>query len=668
MSSKFKLFNFVVVVVSSAFMHYGVLAQNRVIEIDSINVTRSRSVKLVEQSAPVQTIRAQKLELLGINDLSEALNTFSGVQINNYGGVGGMKTVSVRSLGAHHTAVSYDGVVMSNAQGGTIDIGDVMLNNIDEISLSIGQSDDIFQSARSFTLSGLLMLKSKAPQFYSSNVLASAGIEVGSFGLYNPSINFAYKITDRWKLSLNSNWMISDGEYPFTLVNNETITTEWRKNSDVNRIIGEMNLYGDVGRSGKLYFKGNYLNSERGLPGGVVYYNDDATERLWDEDGQFQSGYRNEFNDRWALDTNVKYSYAWTRYIDVDNKYTGGMLDDRYTQQEYYASAAVRYTPTDNLTFTFAQDLFENRLVTDMSEGDDSSISPNRFNVNSSLAAQYKLPRLTVTASLLAIYNHEWLSDDSSGSVAPDRKRLSPSLSGSYKLLKSSDLRVRASVKDSYRVPTFNELYYARFGNTSILPERAMQYNMGLTYGGKLFDYTTISVDGYYNRIEDKIIAIPTMFIWTMINLGQVDITGLDFNLNSHFTIASQLKCNLTANYSYQHAVDATEDSKTYGHQIAYTPRHSSNVSLTVLNDWFDLGYSVAMVGDRYSTNQNIESNLIAGYAEQNITLGRDFVFKKLDFRVQAKVLNVADVNYDVIKFYPMPGRQYRVSIKFNYK
>lgn len=57
-----------------------------------------------------------------------------------------MKTVSIRGMGAQHTAVSYDGVTMSNVQSGQIDISRFSLDNVSMITLSIGQSDDTFQA------------------------------------------------------------------------------------------------------------------------------------------------------------------------------------------------------------------------------------------------------------------------------------------------------------------------------------------------------------------------------------------------------------------------------------------------------------------------------------------------------------------------------------------
>ena len=84
--------------------------------------------------------------------------------------------------------------------------------------------------------------------------------------------------------------------------------------------------------------------------------------------------------------------------------------------------------------------------------------------------------------------------------------------------------------KNTFRVPTFNDLYYLRIGNTSLRPEKAREYNIGVTWNGKPFSFTdflSITLDGYYNEVTDKIVAFPSTYVWKMQNYGTVHITGL---------------------------------------------------------------------------------------------------------------------------------------------
>ncbi len=642
--------------------------ENKDHDIEAITVSTNVSQPSIKQGAVVQTMRSEKIEALGMDGLHDVVRSFAGVNITDYGGLGGVKTVSVRSLGAHHTAVSYDGVVISNAQGGQVDIGSFSLENIEEVSLTIGQGDEIFQGARNFESSGVLKLKSAAPNFVDQKIKVGLQAEAGSFGYYNPALDLAAKISDEWSMRVVSDWMKTDGDYPFTLVNGQIVTEEIRNNSDVERLRAELNVYGTVGsKGGKLNIKGSYLDSERGLPGSVIYYNTRANERLWDKSRFVQASYSVDLSSKWSVQSSAKYDYAWTKYADWDTRYQDNYLENRYTQQEYYLSGTLLFKPSKRWSFSFAQDVFENILVTTLNDCPD----PYRLSLYSAFAAQYRTERLTATASLLGVHINEWALNDTY-EIAPDREHLSPSASLSYQILADHDLRMRLSVKDAYRLPTFTDLYYSTMGNTDLKAERAMQYNIGVTYGGNplpsIMDYATISVDAYYNEVHDKIVAIPTMFLWRMINLGEVEIKGLDVNLSTYFTLFDSVKLNVSGNYTYQDAVDVTDPAdKNYGDQIPYTALHSGNMALTLQHKWFDLGYRATMVGNRYSLPQNIDVNLIEGYIDQNINISRSFDFAHFSMRLRAEVLNLCDVNYDVIKNYPMPGRQYRFSVKFTY-
>ena len=46
------------------------------------------------------------------------------------------------------------------------------------------------------------------------------------------------------------------------------------------------------------------------------------------------------------------------------------------------------------------------------------------------------------------------------------------------------------------------------------------------------------------------------MFIWNMVNLGKVEIWGVDANINTTFQLAKHYSLLLTGNYTYQYAVD----------------------------------------------------------------------------------------------------------------
>jgi hypothetical protein len=249
--------------------------------LDVATVSTQRNAAVVSLS-PVQTITKTKIERLGTIGLHEVLNQSSGVSIKDYGGIGGLKTVSVRNMGASHTAVIYDGIAISDAQNGQVDISRFDLDDITSVSISIGQEDDIFCSARHMTSAGTLRIESTKPSFSKGPTEVNTSMVFGSFGTYLPYVALKQKIGSQYALKASLNGTFSKGDYPFELRNGSVTTLEKRINSDVRSYGAETDFYADWSSRGRLKAKINLHSSERGLPGSVILYTQNAYERLWD--------------------------------------------------------------------------------------------------------------------------------------------------------------------------------------------------------------------------------------------------------------------------------------------------------------------------------------------------------------------------------------------------
>ena len=79
-----------------------------------------------QEVVPVQMLSGEKLRSLGTHSIADAIRYFSGVQIKDFGGIGGLKSINVRSLGSQHVGVFYDGVELGNAQNGIVDLPSTM--------------------------------------------------------------------------------------------------------------------------------------------------------------------------------------------------------------------------------------------------------------------------------------------------------------------------------------------------------------------------------------------------------------------------------------------------------------------------------------------------------------------------------------------------------------
>ncbi len=89
------------------------------IRVDTVLVTGRR---IENDVVPAQVLTGRELQRLNTVSVADAIRYFSGVQIKDYGGIGGLKTVNIRSMGSQHVGVFYDGVQLGNAQNGQIDL------------------------------------------------------------------------------------------------------------------------------------------------------------------------------------------------------------------------------------------------------------------------------------------------------------------------------------------------------------------------------------------------------------------------------------------------------------------------------------------------------------------------------------------------------------------
>ncbi len=132
--------------------------------LDTIEVVGRRRPSASASAVPLQAISRERAAVLGLDEVSEAVRRFSGVTLQDYGGIGGLKTVSVRGLGAKHTDVTYDGLSLTDAQSGQTDLSRFSLAGVDGITLSVGQPDEFFVPARNYARSSVLNIVTSRPQ------------------------------------------------------------------------------------------------------------------------------------------------------------------------------------------------------------------------------------------------------------------------------------------------------------------------------------------------------------------------------------------------------------------------------------------------------------------------------------------------------------------------
>lgn len=636
--------------------------------LDEVVVTSKLTFREV---IPSQKLSGEQLAKLNTHSVADALRYFAGLQLKDYGGVGGIKTVNIRSMGTNHLGIYYDGVELGNAQNGQIDLGQFSLDNVDEVTLYNGQKSAIFQTASDFGHAGSVYIRTRRPWFsYGETHHAHFNVKYGSSDMIRLSGVYEQKLTDRLSASFSGGFVNASGKYKFRYRRvNVDGTTAWdttavRQNGDIHAERLEANLHG-VLDEGYWSVKGYFYNSERGIPGAIVNNVWKRGERQWDLNTFWQAQWQKSFSDRFSSRAMAKYAFYRTRYINRDS--TQLPVDNTYYQQEWYFTTSHVYEILPNWSASLSYDLRWNKL----NATSYGFAYPTRLSNLVAVATAVDYSRVKLQASLLASIIKDHTRENGG---QPTLTRWTPAFFAHFYPLKSRIWSLRAFVKRSFRMPTFNDLYYTDMGNAYLKPETATQYDIGTvlrkSWTSGLLRHVALQADGYYNTVKDKIIAYPKgqQFRWTMLNLGSVHIHGVDIEAEADLQPLPGLTVTGRVQYTYQDARDVTDPSTPYYRdQIPYIPWHSGSAILGLAYKGFDLNYSFIYAGKRYNEQENIIYNHMEPWYTNDISLSYGFKRKKTTYKLTLEVNNLLSQDYDVIVNYPMPKRNYVAGIKIEY-
>ncbi len=500
-------------------------------DLNGVEIMSTHSFEDVIPSQSLDSVMLQRMQSLSVAD---ALRHFAGVQVKDYGGIGGIKTVNVRSMGSEHLGVYYDGIELGNAQNGQIDLGQFSLDNVEQITLYNGQKSSLMQTASDYGNAGSVYIRTRQPRFTAHRTTNFRGrVRYGLGNQLQLSAVLEQCLSSNTTASLSVGTLTSDGHYSFRYKRTNSDgttaydTTAVRQNGDVQLLRAEANVYGILPR-GSWSAKAYTYQSNRGIPGAIVNNVWRREERQCDANTFVQAMFQQDITNAYSMRVLAKYANYYTHYQNRDT--TTMLANNHYRQQEAYLSTTHALQIMPWLSASAAYDVRYSTLHADVY----SCPQPRRWSHLASLATAITLPHLTAQASLLYTYAKDHGKSAQSGATVVGAdfsvSRLTPAFFFCYTPFRRSPFSLRGYVKHSFRMPTFNDLYYAEIGNSNLKPERATQYDLGVKYS---FDipHTTFRVDvtasGYYNAVHDKIIAYPKgqQFRWTMLNLGRVYIS-----------------------------------------------------------------------------------------------------------------------------------------------
>ena len=562
--------------------------------------------------------RTDTLSIKNSFNISDLLHQSPGLLVGDYGGLAGLKTVSLRGMGSPHTAIYIDGVRVGNVQSGQGDLGMLGIENYSAAVVDYAQNSISFNTAR--------------PVFSDSPVSGNIRFNAGSFGTYLPSARLDFRISDRISLSANATGVFSKGNFIYG-------DGQERTNNDLSQVRAGVDLFGLID-SGDYHVKAYYNSSDRGTPGSLSWPSED---RQKDMNAFVQGMFRKRFSPLYTLRISAKGSYD-------DIYYTSSWGDSQYGQTEVQINSSHVFRISRWLNISTAADLQWDKLAS-------TNYNASRLTGFSALTASFRSERLAANIGLE--YNGTFDKD------ALSRKAVSPSMD--FRLTLTEGLDLVGFARGAYRIPMFNELYYVGYGNPDLKPEDAWLTDLGLDYNKALTSSWSLKakIDGFYNLLTNKITSAPTAEdpnIWLPFNIGKVRSAGFDLMAGSDYE-SGKWACSAEVRYSYQSTVDKTPDSYTFDQQIAYIARHSVTADASV--SWKGYAFNPRFMMKAGRTDS---AGSLADWNTLDLNLSKTFSFgRSCNLTVNVAAKNILDSRYELVSGYPMPGRSFIGGIGFTF-
>ncbi len=634
-------------------------------ETDTLAAASVYSVKRLPVVRPVESARLEgNVRQLQVADI---LRRFTGLQVKDYGGAGGLKTVNVRGLGSEHVGIFLDGIRIDNAQNMQVDLGRLSADALDLVELYNGVKSSRLQSAQAYTSAAAVHLSAAAP--------VRSGLRLrlkgGTLGTIAPSLRLDRLLAPGLSLRTSAELLRSAGRYHYPCFD----TTLVRENGDITALRLEAQLYGQV-PGGKWTIKAGSYGSERGFPGPVIRRAAGfpfSAERQADQDILVQGSWEQEWSARYATALRARYSNDYMHYDTHPERNPMALpYDLHYRQQSGFLSLAQSLVLAGPWSLDLATDVQVNSLRSDMGQ----FVTPLRTTLTGALASRWAWEHFRAAAHLAWLGAWDHFQTPQAGGWSREktfRNAWMPAVSLSWEPCPS--LRAEAFAQQSYRLPSFNDLYYSLIGNAALVPESARQLGVNLEVSAGKAPWTgSLRISPYLNRIEQKIVAIPTasQFRWTMLNIGLVDMTGVDVKAEGGWQ-GPDGAITLCLRYSFQEALDhSNPGSLTYGNQIPYLPRHSGSASLLARWKRWNFQWDSSFCGIRWSRSANTSDYAIPPWTLSDAALSRDIPLGRGGngaplLNIGLQVGNVFNRPYQVVQGYPMPGTQAVFSLELSW-
>lgn len=607
---------------------------------EQVTVTATRvPTRLAEAPAPIAVFVARDIARLPVRNVSELVALSPGAVLRDYGGTGTLQLASLRGMGAEYTLVLLNGLRLNHAQNASVDLGQLSLRQVERVEIARGGFTALYGSS---ALGGVVNIVTAQ-----RDVRPALQLGFGAFGWKQGQLSLGSS-GRQGRLFADFQYEEADNDFSFTPSRGGDAIT--RQNADMIRrsltaggtlLMDEasLTLFAD-------------LHSHRAGTPGAVFSQTQGTARQNDDGALLSAQLDWQLSGHQRLRLSSGVQMARQEYLDPGLLFDGQELHSIYDTRRLSLSALLDHAFAGGHRISVGVESAQ-----DVLESDEVRASPHRLQGAAFAAGDIVFSLGSVPLHLYPSLRWDGLRDD-----IDDRafSVLTPSVGLQARLLPW--LSARARWARSFSAPTFNQLYWREGGNPDLRPEYSTALEGGLTYSGSGL-LRAVEVTAFSHDITDKIVWAPGSGIyWAPNNIQQVRSRGLETSVDLRF-FRDKLALQLNAQWNSARKLNASFiGDATADKQLIYVPELSGSALLGVsIHPQLSASATLRVLGTRYYTETNDAS--LPAHAVLDAAVSGRVPLDGLDVEAKLEVRNLLDTAYDVVAFYPMPGRHARFHI-----
>jgi vitamin B12 transporter len=590
--------------------------------------------------AAVTVLDSTTLQRLRPMQVSDVMTMIPGLFVKDYGGLGGMKSVSLRGGSASQTLIMVDDLVWNSTQSGMIDLSTIPTAFLRSVTVERGPLSAIYGA---HAMTGAVRLSLGVP-----NQPAHVMLEGGSFETWRISAASSLH-TSGAHVGVGVDVYGTDGSfsYPVRIAEDDADVDLLRENADVRSWSGLARVEVTSGIAAGWNITALGRQGRRGVPGAVVSGRattqprarmDDTEGAVIAQSPQLQIG-------PVVATAVVGGRYLDQHYADPDASFAGpGGIDARFLLRDGTATVQARYDHT-----MWTHHLRVEAGATDLR---GTSLQPS---------VGGRVERRRVAVSYTAhVTPEDALSVQGTirGDVYSDAGTAMTATVGSTWRV-AETLSLRSSIGTAFRPPSFNELYFLNYGTANLQPERSATVSAGAT--GSLWHVLRWEADVYATHYSTLIVAVPLSPVVTSAqNVAGAEARGIELSVTAQPWTPLQVRWA----YTLQSMLDRTGRTGLDGTAIPYVP--SELISAGAAISWQDLhgGADWTYTSFRYAQGGAEPTSLLQPFHVLSLYVGHRIHGASLHGTVQLRLDNALDAQYQVVRGFPMPGRVIRLSLE----